>query len=104
MSYLRGLFRLWLVASVLWVAFVGWLYTSELVAAFQSNPVVTESRCTTPSDPKHFLRLHELEACDALLKPKQTMLPGIASAAFLPPLLVLVVGGMLRLALRGFKG
>jgi hypothetical protein len=33
MNYRRGLLRLWLIASVLWIAFVGWLYWSEIYFA-----------------------------------------------------------------------
>ena len=29
MNYRRGLLRLWLIASVLWIAFTGWLYASH---------------------------------------------------------------------------
>ena len=42
MNYRRGLLRLWLIASVLWIAFTGWLYASEIATALQSPPVVEE--------------------------------------------------------------
>ena len=41
MNYRRGLLRLWLIASVLWIACVGWLYASEAALDLDHGGSVT---------------------------------------------------------------
>ena len=104
MNYRRGLLRLWLLASVLWIALVGWLYVSEITIALQSSPVVAEAKppgaaSSMTKEDNPFLSMKR----SRYDKKPESMLPGIARAAFLPPLLLLALGVMFGWALRGFK-
>jgi hypothetical protein len=103
----RGLFRLWLILSVLWVGGVGyvtwskppvydfdWVLPSELPSIEELN-----KRLNEPFDPDLYLREKKDEQRRAAIKAIW-----LASAiAFVPPAFVLALGSALIWALRGFR-
>jgi hypothetical protein len=94
MNLRLGLIRLWIVASVFWI---GWtIFSLEIVSSIR-DPVA--------SYPKHALALleggfSESEIAGWALKKK---LFDFAQMAFVPPLVVLLVGIGLWWAVNGFK-
>ena len=116
MNYRRGLLRLWLFASVLWIGFMGWLYASEIATGLQSRPVAevrqeepesyeepTAGNSLKKARETYIPPKRESDEQAAHLRPNGAMLPGIARAAFLPPLGLLALGALLGWAVRGFK-
>jgi hypothetical protein len=118
----RGLFRLWVVASVLWVAGVGietwrsWPVDSialktplppEYVIDIDPNEYLAFKRCTDTKSENE---------CTAILKPSfdpskvevivWDKMPAIQFGVMLalaPPILILAFGSALAWALRGFR-
>jgi hypothetical protein len=84
----RGLFRLWLVASVLWVGAVGAVTLFDL-----THPtLLTSAEAGFPSEP----------ADDALIRNTHA-LQFAAGLGLAPPMLVLIIGSALGWAVRGFR-
>jgi hypothetical protein len=103
----RGLFRLWLVLTVLWVVGVGvvtwsrppvydfdWVLPSELPTIEEAN-----KRLHEPFDPDQYLREKRDEQRRAAIK----AIWFASALAFLPPVFVLVLGSALVWAFRGFR-
>jgi hypothetical protein len=86
MNWARGLFRTWSVASLLWLAIwtvLEWRWLSCKVPAIARAGPWESYRCN-PFD--------EFDPWEDFLLP-----------ALLPPLILLVVGGLLLWAVRGFR-
>jgi hypothetical protein len=102
----RGLFRLWLVLSVLWIGGVG-------VVTWRTFPVIPEWAvvCERPFDPDAFLADKPQPPCTLFERVKAQLVDddgraAIQSAillAFLPPAFVLALGSALVWAIRGFR-
>jgi hypothetical protein len=99
----RGLFRLWVVASVVWVCTVGavtWSIMPEKKPPFDpSKPYeefVPDSAPEPPSKPGMF---------DDLVRDaeRNTVVQHAAETALIPPVLVLVLGVALGWAVKGFR-
>jgi hypothetical protein len=99
MSIRLGFFRLWLVASVLWVAVIGTIVGRPMVTDYE----YLYSDACKPSAPEIKARGLFSDAdvglCD---RPKDTLLSG-ASALFGPPLALLAIGTMIGWVVAGFK-
>ena len=52
MNHRRGLLRLWVIASVLWIAFTGWLYASEIATALQAPLLLRRSNSEGCAGPR----------------------------------------------------
>jgi hypothetical protein len=103
----RGLFRLWLVLSVLWIGGVAvmtwsrppvydfdWVLPSELPSIEEAN-----KRLNEPFDPDLYLREKRDEERRAAIK----AIWHASLIAFLPPAFVLALGSALVWAFRGFR-
>ena len=110
MRITRGLFRLWVVASVLWMLFVGvmtWQTWPVVLKASSETVVLENGYAKPPFDPsKPFTddtgqmwanarALFEAERRDAVVKG--------ASIAIAPPLVVFILGMALLWVVRGFR-
>jgi hypothetical protein len=110
----RGLFRLWLVLSVLWIGGVGavtwwtfpvddWVYPSG--ARPDRNPpppgYVIDPPPFDPSKAKPFDPAEYLASKDA--EERRSAIWHASLLAFLPPALVLAFGSALIWAFRGFR-
>ena len=111
MRILRGLFRLWVVASVIWMLSVGvmtWLTWPVEPKASSETVVLENGYAKPPFDPsKPFTdvatgqmwanarALFEAERRDAVVKG--------ASIAIAPPLVVFILGMALLWVVRGFR-
>ena len=84
----RGLFRLWVVLSVLWVAGVG---ATSLIF---DQPVIDYVRLESTFD--NCINAEKADECAALLRRVAPWL------ALIPPIVVLAIGGALTWAFRGF--
>ena len=101
----RGLFRLWLVLSVLWIAGVG-------VVTWQHFPIqLSYTPGKVPPgefDPDRFLLSHEHPDFDPSkpydnYKERRDALQFASVLAFVPPAFVLALGSALVWAFRGFR-
>jgi hypothetical protein len=95
----RGLFRLWLVLTVLWIGGVG-------VATWRSFPIPIE--CERPFDPDAYLAgKPQKEGCTWLERVKAPFVMEIVQdgilLALLPPIFVLALGWALVWAFMGFR-
>ena len=120
LRFARGLFRLWLILSVLWIGGVGvvtWLSLPsapfrlqrsearpsqcEGVNNFECAAILKQlGRCTGPSQ-SEWCRLDD-EDVGLVDHPKRAWRT-VAAIALLPPALVLVIGSALVWAFRGFR-
>jgi hypothetical protein len=108
----RGLFRLWLILSVLWIGGVG-------VVTWRTFPVIPDwaIECERPKvdfDPDAFLAdkpqpqapcpwLEWVKAQLIMDKEQRAALQSAILLALVPPALVLAFGSALTWALRGFR-
>ena len=100
----RGLFRSWLLATVLWVGFAGWAEIDAL-NLWPSNAGAPPFEMTKPIDPTKFntpvtdpVLLAQLNAPDH----PQSKLIAVGTVLG-PPLFVLIFGFALWWVIRGFK-
>lgn len=113
----RGLFRLWLVASIVWVCAVGavtWSTLPKVLPPFDQLP--DQSKLVT--DPNLLAQLNDpkLQAPKPPFDPskpydvvvtaaeRNALLFRAGQIAFIPPVLLLVVGAALGWAVKGFRG
>jgi hypothetical protein len=99
----RGLFRLWLVLSVLWIGGVGiatwWTFPED-------NPIVRDI-CAKANDAEQCAGLlraagkNPFEAFDP--EERRTAIQFASIEAFVPPVFVLALGSALVWAFRGFR-
>jgi hypothetical protein len=99
----RGLFRLWLVSSVLWVCIVGgltwWrLPTQEVIIWDPFDPPKGSG-----FDPDKWLREKDKEEAERVAQERRTALTFAGGLAFAPPAFLLVLGWALVWAVRGFR-
>src|SRR5262245_40680699 len=106
LRFARGLFRLWLVLTVLWISGVGYVTWQTLPSA-NDQAVVTESdtiaREWKKANPGETLELAPWEA--AKIAHKAVLYRHLWHAsvfALVPPIFVLALGWALVWALRGF--
>lgn len=127
MNWRRGLFRLWLVLSVLWIGVVGvitwwkfpvddWVVVSEEPDRNPPPPGFTVDKPPfDPSkpftivkprphefDPDEYLASKRAEDMRALTKERHSAIWFASILALLPPALVLALGSALVWAFRGF--
>jgi hypothetical protein len=104
----RGLFRLWLVLSVLWIGGVGvvtwWTFPNK------SNPDEFFAKRNPPSslprkfDPDEFLSKGDPEYFAQVVAEEQRATIQFASVlALVPPIFLLALGSALVWAFRGFR-
>ena len=102
MRVARGLFRLWLVLSVLWIGGAGYVTWKDFPASYR----VAESKSKTAGfDPDAYLRSLGVNP-DALWSFDQegrAALWSFAQWAFIPPAFMLALGAALVWAFRGFR-
>jgi hypothetical protein len=84
MNWTRGLFRLWIVGTVLWVAYIG------MTVAL---PAWREAHCDPSDDP----------FCGLGPKSQHDGVWDLANTALDPPLVVLAIGSVMVWAFRGFR-
>ena len=91
MDFKRGLFRLWLVASVIWIAIIAAIAYSDT-----GIPSITKSCSSLQefTDDKTGQKLGqaEIDACNAVWREERLT---IASKAVVPPIAVLISGMIL---------
>jgi hypothetical protein len=102
----RGLFRLWMVLSVLWIGGVG-------VVTWRTFPVMPEwatnlpSICDFPANerPEEFdcSWLHRVKGLTFMNKEQHAALQSAILLALVPPAFVLALGSALAWAIRGFR-
>ena len=111
MRITRGLFRLWVVASVLWMLFVGvmtWQTWPVVLKASSETVVLENGHAKPPFDPTRPFTdaatgqtwpdawtLFKAQRPDAVVKG--------ASIAIAPPLVVFILGMALLWVVRGFR-
>jgi hypothetical protein len=120
MRIARGLFRIWLVLSVLWVGAVGivawpWLPPEYNPSAKFAPPFGPDAYLSSPPagqeksfDPDQYLRSEPSKPYEVVTEPPKTAprweaTQKAAMEAFIPPTFVLVLGSALGWALRGFR-
>jgi hypothetical protein len=96
----RGLFRLWLVLSVLWIGGVGIVTWYSLPPAYE-NPkswgaVAVEKENTTEFNPDEYLAFKAAEE-------RHSAIWHASLLAVLPPAFVLALGSAFVWAFRGFR-
>lgn len=99
MNFRRGLFRLWLLISFLWIALVVAVNYSST-----SVPSLTKS-CSwllefQVDENRKRLNQEELEACESVWREERLK---IGAAAIIPPVIVLIFGTILAWVFAGFK-
>jgi hypothetical protein len=121
----RGLFRLWLVISVLWlagVAFTAWdnfkniddaetqamnSWTADVDATRCPDDNPFHSACTSPPSQKEYLAAKANAKKEAAAKEaaaqRQSAIWSFPLLAFLPPAFVLALGAALIWAFSGFR-
>jgi hypothetical protein len=108
----RGLLRLWLVMSIVWICAVGMVAWSTLTPAVADLPDAPWVKPTSgkppfdPSKPYRALTPDEFEQFDPVkfeaFKRWAEIKTGI-EVAFVPPLLLLMLGAALIWVIRGFR-
>ena len=94
MRIARGLFRLWVVASILWVLFVS-------VMTWQTWPL-DEERSGMTSAPTNDPEFEAWKAKNRIAERRDALVKG-AVIAFTPPVAVLLLGMSLMWVARGFR-
>ena len=108
----RGLLRLWLVMSIVWICAVGmvaWSILTPTVADLPDAPWVKPTSAKPPFDPSKPFKVVTPNAFDqfdpvefSAFKRWDEIKTGI-EVAFVPPLLLLMLGAALIWAIRGFR-
>jgi hypothetical protein len=101
----RGLFRLWLVLSVLWiggVAFVTWRDFPEEPWGLH-DPIVEETAPAASSKPRSDQFNPDEYLAFKAAEERRSAIWHASLLAFLPPALVLALGSALVWAFRGFR-
>ena len=106
----RGLFRLWLVVSIVWICTVVMLVWPTLtVADLPDAPWVKQTSGKPPFDPSKPYRALTTEEFDrfdpvefSVFKRRDEIKTEI-EVAFVPPLLLLMLGAALTWVIRGFR-
>lgn len=106
MNWTRGLVRLWLVASILWAALVGWIaYESAVVprlaAANQESCFQSRKADSTLGNPFDCFDSGGMSFAD--LVPRSTDIVTYSAWVLIPPLALLFLGFMIKWVLAGFR-
>jgi hypothetical protein len=95
-----GLFRLWLILSVLWIGGVGYVTWQEFPEDWGANDPIVEEAPSKPRsdqfDPKKWLASKATEE-------RRSAIWHASLLAFLPPAFVPALGSALVWAFRGFR-
>lgn len=99
----RGLFRLWLVLSVLWIGGVGVVTWRDFPEDWRAAIPIAERPPPTPppTPPGEFNPDEWLDA--KLTEERHSAIWHASLLAFLPPAFVLALGSALLWAIRGFR-
>jgi len=110
MNLRRGLFRIWIVFAVLWVASIGWVEVPMWRSDFNiwgthpTSETDAPSRCDSEQNPQLCRTLMQTAA--TLAKETRQSQPApfdLIATLFGPPLGLMVVAGIVRWIGRGFR-